>query len=387
VVEQFAQDTFNRADNAMRANKATRQTADTYQAAATFFELLEIWGPLEPEVHKKIKFGKFHALRIAKALKNGEDPNLTNPTPEPTLESIAPPLDPNDPEVMALNGNAPNHRQPSVIEVPDVTDSVQAGLAPQSLLNESIHPSRASSVPPPGEETVFTNTSTAVSPMPKDTEAFYSNQPKGISPISPDRKSSTGGNYFPQMPSSAGDETQPDTSLTLPSAPETFASQPFDLPPAPTDNATDTSGPDLPLPPTTFAMPQPTVPKTALDSFMPPPIIGQSPFSSIPPVIPQVAPQPHHVPQSHASQPPLANTYSPVPTPSNSSARAAFVPPPAALPQPASLTTPHTNVVVDEAAMLKAQKHAKWAISALNFEDVPTAIREFQAALQTLGAR
>jgi vacuolar protein sorting-associated protein VTA1 len=40
----------------------------------------------------------------------------------------------------------------------------------------------------------------------------------------------------------------------------------------------------------------------------------------------------------------------------------------------------------DDAAMAQAQKHAKWAISALNFEDVPTAVRELRRALETLGA-
>jgi vacuolar protein sorting-associated protein VTA1 len=36
---------------------------------------------------------------------------------------------------------------------------------------------------------------------------------------------------------------------------------------------------------------------------------------------------------------------------------------------------------------MAAQKHAKWAISALNFEDVPTAVKELRIALQSLGAR
>jgi vacuolar protein sorting-associated protein VTA1 len=42
---------------------------------------------------------------------------------------------------------------------------------------------------------------------------------------------------------------------------------------------------------------------------------------------------------------------------------------------------------VDDQAMMKAQKHARWAISALNFEDVPTAIRELREALAELGQR
>ena len=42
---------------------------------------------------------------------------------------------------------------------------------------------------------------------------------------------------------------------------------------------------------------------------------------------------------------------------------------------------------MDDASISKAEKHAKWAISALNFDDVPTAIRELRNALETLGAK
>jgi vacuolar protein sorting-associated protein VTA1 len=45
------------------------------------------------------------------------------------------------------------------------------------------------------------------------------------------------------------------------------------------------------------------------------------------------------------------------------------------------------NLIADDEAMLQAQKHAKWAISALNFEDVPTAVKELRHALEALGAR
>jgi vacuolar protein sorting-associated protein VTA1 len=38
-------------------------------------------------------------------------------------------------------------------------------------------------------------------------------------------------------------------------------------------------------------------------------------------------------------------------------------------------------------SVAKAQKHARWAISALNFEDADTAVKELKAALQTLGAQ
>jgi vacuolar protein sorting-associated protein VTA1 len=40
----------------------------------------------------------------------------------------------------------------------------------------------------------------------------------------------------------------------------------------------------------------------------------------------------------------------------------------------------------DDEAVIAAQKHAKWAISALNFEDVDTAVKELRIALRALGA-
>lgn len=47
---------------------------------------------------------------------------------------------------------------------------------------------------------------------------------------------------------------------------------------------------------------------------------------------------------------------------------------------------PHESTIVDEEAIAKAQKHARWAISALNYEDMPTAVKELREALKTLGA-
>jgi len=40
----------------------------------------------------------------------------------------------------------------------------------------------------------------------------------------------------------------------------------------------------------------------------------------------------------------------------------------------------------DEASIAEATKHAKWAISALNFDDAATAVKELRIALGALGA-
>lgn len=397
LVEQFALETFARADNAVRANKASRQTADTFQASATFMELLAIWGPIDAELQQKIKFAKFHALRIAKALRAGEDPNLSNPKPEPPPEDLASPLDPNDPEVRALTGAAPKNRQPSVVDVPDEAHSLQARLAHQSIANESIHPSRAPSAPPPNEANTPQAASGGVSPLPKNAANFYTTQNDTGSPVSPDRQS-VGGNYFPRMPSPTSAQNQSNLPPTLPSAPDTLGDQSptIDLPSAPLNPAGIQPGPTLPEPPTTFATSQQVAPKTPLDSFQAPPATGPPPTNLIPPDLSQNFAPANHTNQPPPPQQPATTPYSPpiltpapgpssVPTyPTQPSQQMNTRQPMAA---PAFQPTPAPSVVLDEEAMMKAQKHARWAISALNFEDVPTAIKEFQSALQTLGAR
>jgi vacuolar protein sorting-associated protein VTA1 len=58
---------------------------------------------------------------------------------------------------------------------------------------------------------------------------------------------------------------------------------------------------------------------------------------------------------------------------------------PAAPPPPAASSSqgPFRD---DEESIRQATKHAKWAISALNFDDSATAVKELRIALQALGA-
>jgi vacuolar protein sorting-associated protein VTA1 len=363
----------------MRANKVTKQTADTFVAAATFLELLGIWPPVEAEMTQKVKFAKYHALRILNAYKAGEDPNAGNPKIEADEDApVLDPLDPADPEVQALNGQT-RSRQPSVVEASDEADVLQARLARQSSLNESLHPSRAPSAPPPNVSTSRAGGG-AVSPLPNDAAAFYKDNQQH-SPVSPDGGSS-GGNYFPRMPSPTSSQAQPNVPPTLPSAPTDLDEVPseIDLPSAPPDIGGD---PGLPAAPTTFAPAQPPVPRTPLDSFQAPSSPGhiQPPFASIQPNLPQVPHQPHML------QP---GPFSPTATaPAHVTAAKLAAQPTRAPTQPAYTPAPPppTNYAdVDEEHILQAQKHARWAISALNFEDVPTAVKEFQSALRALGA-
>ncbi|KAK7540786.1 Vta1 like-domain-containing protein [Phyllosticta citribraziliensis] len=318
-LEQFALETFQRADNTVRANKVTAQTADTFRAAATFLDLMAIWGPLEPEIAAKSKYAKYHALRIAKALKAGEDPNLSNPvrSPSPTLEEAPPALDPNDPEVQNINNG--QSLQPTVEDAPP-------SFAPS--------PAPASDWPGPGE---------FAPPGPSNSGPFPPPPQHDVSPLdSPSRKGSTtsvGGGYFPTVPTFTSANAVP----SLPTAPE----QPMDT--------------DTPMGSAPSAPPAPADP------------VASQPPASDPQDFYRSAPAPvsttNHIPPAPSTAPsaprdmPMGGV-----TPSIESAGSGA----------------YKN---DDDSILNAQKHAKWAISALNFEDVPTAVKELQIALQSLGAR
>ncbi|KAK7609956.1 Vta1 like-domain-containing protein [Phyllosticta paracitricarpa] len=318
-LEQFALETFQRADNTVRANKVTAQTADTFRAAATFLDLLAIWGPLEPEIAAKSKFAKYHALRIAKALKAGEDPNLSNPvqSPSPAPEEAPPALDPNDPEVQNINNG--QSLQPTVEDAPPSFAPSPAPAFDRSGTEEigPSGPSNAAPFPPPPQH--------------------------DVSPLdSPSRKGSTtsvGGGFFSTVPTFTSENAAPG----LPTAPE----QPMD---------TDTPMASAPSAPAAPAGPA---------ASQPPASDPQDFYRSAPAPLPTT----NHIP----------------PAP-----RAA---PPAPLDMQMSGVTPSVESTssraykMDDDSIMNAQKHAKWAISALNFEDVPTAVKELQIALQSLGAR
>ncbi|MCJ1394069.1 hypothetical protein MMC18_006947 [Xylographa bjoerkii] len=370
-VEQFGLETFQRGQNAMSSNKVTKQTADTFHAAATFLELDHIWGPLDPEIASKIKYAKFHALRIAKAFRAGEDPNLSNPAPEsPSNEQ---PLDLDDPDVQALNGQGPTTNesdkfQPSVEEIPDEHHRLQSRMARASSLDQSLHPSRAASIPRSSIQD-YSPPNQAPSPQNLNAENFYQGGPdEEVSPLAPsttDRGTSEGGGYFPRVPHESADGNR----HVLPGAPSTN--------PGTSNEYHALNSPSQPLDDTeahqaSFSQNFPNHPGQRLEHPRPSssqfsPSIPQNPIHPADPRPPPnfISHAPHQHPQAQL----------PVQTPQR---------------QPISLYTSQPVVqqayATDEEAVMKALKHARWAISALNFEDVNTAVKELRGALEALGA-
>ncbi|KAL2808129.1 DUF605-domain-containing protein [Aspergillus granulosus] len=315
-VEQFALEVFGRAEAAMRADKVTKQTADTFQAAATFLELCQIWNPLEPEAAAKVKFAKYHAVRIVKAIKAGEDPNATNPKIEEEAEELS-------------------QVQPAEIG-PVAESSSQAALQPtvEDVPDESQH-----TLPPAPQPTL---------PQTPSTSTELPSAPKDAGPIS---------------------SHEQESPLNLPSAPDTFASS-------------SVAPPNLPDTPTNIGAHHRHTHSNEFQSFPPPSTIpSTSPptsshdlnsFYNAPPAIDPARFAPPAGPARAAS----SSTQNSLPiTP------AALV---AAAPPPSSQTNPQN---IDDQAISQAQKHARWAVSALSFDDVNTAIKELRNSLKLLGAQ
>ncbi|KAJ6037352.1 Vacuolar protein sorting-associate Vta1 N-terminal [Penicillium herquei] len=320
-VEQFGLEVFNRAEAAMTASKVTKQTGDTFQAAATFLELCQNWGELDPEIAGRIKFAKYHAIRIAKAIKAGEDPNATNPAPKEEEEGEAQ-IQSSDVQAFdeSVAEQASKPRQASVEEVPDDSDRLGRYMAHQSSLDESLHPSRTSSLPP--------------SATPPEIPSVPQNAP-GSPPQRMDiDQSYSGGLELPSTPGTIGN------SASIPQLP-------------------DTPG---------FSKSSTSPPTNTFQSFPPPPsnLSGTTPD---PASFYDTSTASAHIPAPAAV--------------AASRAPSSFAPAPVA-PVPSASSQPSHSV--DDNSIALAQKHARWAVSALTFDDVNTAIKELKNSLRYLGA-
>lgn len=340
-IEQFAQETLDRAERVIKANKVTPQTASTFDAALTFFNLVNIWGPPDTETSQKIKYAKWNAARITKAIKEGKDPNESNPKKE-DLPPQQPALDPTDPEVQMLGSSDRAPKPATVEDAPDEDlprDSAVAYMPPSSAA-ASVPPLvpddgelKLPSAPGYGDESA---------PSPAAQPGYFDPPPTLPSPISP--PSHTPVNYG--------------SGANAPSAPDSWAPTP---PPASSSFS----------PPPGQSAP-PTGPPTFAPSYSP--TVAVAP----PPVSPPSKP-------TFANVAPPANVSRPVAPPPTNPAYSHPVP---AAPGGFSQVPQQVagNFTTDDAAMSQAQKHARWAISALNFEDVPTAVRELRRALESLNA-
>ncbi|RHY34364.1 hypothetical protein DYB32_001001 [Aphanomyces invadans] len=80
ICENFAYDIFMRADEEDRSGGSNKNTARTFYAAGSFFDILKQFGTPSEDVLEKTKYSKFKAADILKAIKEGRTPTPGAPS-------------------------------------------------------------------------------------------------------------------------------------------------------------------------------------------------------------------------------------------------------------------------------------------------------------------
>ncbi|SCV71069.1 BQ2448_3831 [Microbotryum intermedium] len=342
-VENFAVKLFDQADDEDRKGKSTKLTAKKFLAAANFHEILATFGELSSENREKIKYAKWKASDIAKAFREGR-----KPTPGPA--GGLPPVEDDGlrgevtseeakelaQELAALGTT--DERQSAIVSDPDVgpAQSTRSATAPSTLTEDP------DSYPFPQHPTT---------PLPSAPPAAIIDYFEGAAiPSAPTAPSLS---TFLDAPSDQG-HSSVDLGPMTRSIPITH--QTSDLPPP----APAPAPPSLPPPPFT---PSSQAASSRPSTSTPTPTSGvgfpSAVFPTAPPAGPQAPAQP--------TPPTRAPGSMPISTPTHVSA------------------TPSVADALDPMTITQIQKHAKWAISALNYEDVETARKELRIALGMLG--
>ncbi|WWC91223.1 uncharacterized protein L201_006165 [Kwoniella dendrophila CBS 6074] len=416
LVEAFALKVFMSADNDDRAGNTGKATIRKFVVAGQFIEVLKCFeGGMTDEMEQKLQYARWKAADGAKALREGRTPVSGPPIPEeendlnpfPAIPSelpTEPPLPPPKSPPAQGRGSFSSQTRPTMASNSSNTStpivsprpSPQPGNRPPlSGLQTSEEDLRA---PIRNHSTGSGAWSTAATPgLPEDDNElhFPTNRPDVIlpsaPPLSPPDKGSPGDKKNVRFMGPDGAPLSPaSTHITVSS---------YDAPPPP--------------PPTDFASP-PGSPKPSPKVVLQPPPQGRprgdssasaSSRSGNLPVdgtpknttstsnIPITKPKPTSQPAK-----PTTNSSVTIPPPPPPSLASYPVHPPSQ-PQPhgLGLTSPQpqqqnitpalgpTRTNLNRREVETVQKHAKWAVSALEFDDFETARSELRKALNMLG--
>ncbi|KAJ3846149.1 Vta1 like-domain-containing protein [Lentinula lateritia] len=326
-VENFALKVFSVADDEDRSDNSTRSTAKKFLAAANFLEVLKTFPKTEltvavwSQTEGKIRYSKWKAADIAKAFREGR-----KPTPGAAGEQSSQP-------VLELSEVLPTSKRTE-------TDATSAA-SPLSFVIDTDPSSKSSSLTssPPSRLSPLIKRSSpppvldGVSPQQPFTppRTLLGVDPHTLEPISP-------GNWSTAATPGVGSERQR-----------------ANVSPRKVHFSTDT---------TSIHPPSANVALVPSDAITPPFVPPHLPSTSST-HHPHVPPNLHSEIQTFQAPPPLSvpNTILPL------------IPPPIV----------SQEVELTPAVVAKAQKHCRFAISALDYEDVEQAKKELRAALSALG--
>ncbi|CAK9871979.1 unnamed protein product [Sphagnum jensenii] len=358
-MEGFALGVFAKADKQDRAGRADANTAKSFYAASIFFEVLLQFGELQTDILEKQKYAAWKAVDIHKALSEGR-----KPVPGPPVDDMSTDVAPEIPSISShVDRNSENQGSGSMEQ-----SSQGPPLSDTSTPLE--HPSHQSSnaaaydeinlppVPSPpaypsyGHD-YYAPTGNSVFPSsspPSDQSNFYSQAPPlstaGTYSYATDQPgpTSSGPPSFISYPSNHDAAGGPQASQPGYNPQQNWSSSPFNNPPQP-----------------------PSYP-----SFSPP---GASGYHS---AVPQYPSATHETQDNPAFTGVYPGVYA-------SHVRTASAP------SAPDLSAAHnTNELYDSnyepspAQVAEAHKMSRFAVSALAFDDIPTAISYLQKSLEVL---
>ncbi|KAF9336644.1 hypothetical protein BG006_007970 [Podila minutissima] len=333
-IENFAIKIFSKADDEDHEGQSSQKTAKNFVAAANFLELLKVFGDIDAEIEEKIKYAKWRAADIIKAIRDGRQP-----TPPP-------------------GGNKPKQ---SLAESSTGEFQDNANVLSPTFDASNAHPTAAATFPPAQPSSIG-----SVPTFP--TISNFPSPPLGSANI----HMGAGGNswHTPQQP--------PPSNLNV--APQNQSQ-------SQNQNLYNPAGSPSP---STFSPPMSAAPVSNINNsllgsgYLPP----STPSTIVPSNVTQ--PNPMAPPPSQPTGYGYNNNYQqphtpvvPSPTPSQSYAQSYYSQPSAPYQQQQPAYSP-VPIVLDPAVNTQVQKHCKWTVSALTYDDIPTAIDNLEKALALL---
>ncbi|KAJ9126164.1 hypothetical protein QFC24_002437 [Naganishia onofrii] len=406
-VENFAMDVFGQADDEDRAGRATKATVRKFIVAAQFIEVLRCFDPpngMRDELEQKLLYARWKAADIARALKEGKTPTPGPPKDErsPSDQKPFPSLPdalsttshsahaPRAPHISAESTLRDLHAPPPPPPLNGRQDSSDSGTR-DAVVTPGIEPESeiarepGSSSPESGGE-AFTLPSTprtidhASNPAPPPTTTTTT-----TSPPHPTRRPSLGGLRQDRPDGYHGEKKEvrfagPDGAPLSPSAAAAAGTLDSDttLDPA-TGSGSEGTGPEGPAGDHEQGAEMTVKPPVADEVEWKGKEEGEGEdatrrFPTIP-VVPPAAPLPSAKAYNIPSAPAITPSSNPAP------------PLPSAPSAPAPTPTAAYPTELDSKSIERCQKHARWAISALDYEDLETARKELRLALDLLEGR
>ncbi|KDO62136.1 hypothetical protein CISIN_1g013480mg [Citrus sinensis] len=173
-LEGFALNVFAKADKQDRAGRADLNTAKTFYAASIFFEILNQFGALQPDLEEKQKYAAWKAADIRKAMKEGRKPV---PGPPGGGEDLS--IPPSTPAVSYDIGTSetpikgPGSDSDPSSQFPDRLDHYSANVSPPSPFPDRLDHYSANVSPPPQFHDKVSNQHSSDIPPPPPTHDFH----------------------------------------------------------------------------------------------------------------------------------------------------------------------------------------------------------------------